>query len=142
MALPSRIRIVAAVVEVGGDDDLLADDLRTATQLSKPNIGQKHALLADDLRTATQLSKPTAAETGWSITDVDTDESIENGQVGVVVTINGTVAASGKKVWLEQGGTFEEQTNITGETAQTITFTVNYGALVAGAANLYVRNPL
>ena len=40
---------------------LKADDLQSASQLSKPVIEQEHALLADDLQSASQLSKPTAA---------------------------------------------------------------------------------
>jgi len=78
---------------------------------------------------------------GWSVTDVDLDESIFDGQTGVVVTVTGTVAATGKKVWLEQSGNWQEQT-VTAEAAQTITVTISYGALIAGAANLYVRNPI
>jgi hypothetical protein len=78
---------------------------------------------------------------GWSVSDVDTDESISDGQTSVVVTLTGTVAASGKLVWIEQGGTWVQQT-VTAEAAQTVTFTCGYGALTAGAANLYVRNPI
>ena len=59
---------------------------------------------------------------GWSVTDVDLDESIFDGQTGVVVTVTGTVAATGKKVWLEQSGNWQEQT-VTAEAAQTITVT-------------------
>lgn len=86
--------------------------------------------------------KAVAAGGGWSVTDVDLDESISDGQTGVVVTITGTVSATGKKVWLAQGVNWVEQT-VTGETASTATITVNYnGVLTAGAATLYVRNPL
>jgi len=79
---------------------------------------------------------------GWSITDVDLDESIQDGQTGVVVTISSPIAATGKKVWLEQGGTWVEQT-VTAETTTTATITVTYGGVLSpGAATLYVRNPL
>ena len=79
---------------------------------------------------------------GWSISNVDLDDSIFDGQTGVVVAITGTVAASGKKVWLSDGTNWVEQT-VTGETTTTATITVTYGGVLsAGAATLYVRNPL
>jgi len=87
---------------------------------------------------------PAAATGGgaWYISDVDTDESIFDGQTGVVITIaDGPISASGKKVFLAQGGTWVEQT-VTAEDANSATITVNFGALSAGAATLYVRNPL
>jgi hypothetical protein len=91
--------------------------------------------------TSAQGAITVSTGSSWSVTDVDLDESIFDGQTGVIVTTVGTVAASGKRVWLEQGGNWQEQTH-TGESAQTITITVVYGILTAGAATLYVRNPL
>jgi hypothetical protein len=78
---------------------------------------------------------------GWSVTDVDLDEDIFDGQTGVIIALSGTVSATGKKVFLEQGGTYVEQT-VTGETDSTATITVDFGGLSLGAATLCVRNPL
>ena len=79
---------------------------------------------------------------GWSVTDVDGDESIVDAQTGVVISITGTVAVAGKTVWIEQGGNWVEQ-SVTAQDASSATITVTYGgSLVAGAATLYVRNPL
>jgi hypothetical protein len=78
---------------------------------------------------------------GWSVTDVDLDEDIFDGQTGVVVTMSSAISATGKKVFLEQGGTYVEQT-VTGETTTTVTITVDFGGLSLGAATLCVRNPL
>lgn len=77
----------------------------------------------------------------WFIASVDLDDSIADGQTSVVVAITGTVAATGKRVFLEQGGTRVEQT-VTDEDANSATITVNFGSLSSGAATLYVRNPL
>jgi len=86
--------------------------------------------------------KAQAGGGGWSISNVDLDDSIFDGQTGVVVTISSAIAASGKKVWLSDGTNWVEQT-VTGETTTTATITVTYGGVLsAGAATLYVRNPL
>jgi len=83
-----------------------------------------------------------AAGGGWSVTDVDGDESIVDAQTGVVISITGTVAVAGKTVWIEQGGNWVEQ-SVTAQDASSATITVTYGgSLVAGAATLHVRNPL
>lgn len=89
------------------------------------------------------LQETTAAGGGtFSIADVDLDESIYDGQTGVVVTITGTVAATGKKCWITQGANTVEQT-VTGQTATTVTITVDYGGVLApGAATLKIGNPL
>jgi len=87
------------------------------------------------------LPSVSSGATGWTITDVDIDETIYEGQTGVIITISGTVAASGKRVFLEQGGTRVEQL-VTDEDATTITITVNFGGLAPGAATLYVWNPI
>ena len=39
-------------------------------------------------------------ESSWSVIDVDLDESIYDGQTGVVVTISGTVSDAGKRYGL------------------------------------------
>ena len=81
-------------------------------------------------------------ESSWSVIDVDLDESIYDGQTGVVVTISGTVSDAGKTVWISQGANLVEQF-VTSQTASTITITVDYdGVLTPGAASLCVRNPL
>ena len=84
--------------------------------------------------TATGLT-PTADTTaaGWSITDVDTDEIIQDGQIGVICTVtNG--AASGKRIFLAQGANWVEQ-EVTGETTTTVTINVDFGGVLsAGAA--------
>jgi hypothetical protein len=78
----------------------------------------------------------------WRVTDVDLDETITDGQTGVIITITGTVAATGKKVFITQGANSVEQT-VTAETASSVTITVSYGGILSGgAATLYVRNPL
>lgn len=76
----------------------------------------------------------------WSIIDVDGDETISDGQTGVVITIDRPVSGSGKKVFLTQGATSVEQT-VTGETTTTVTITVVQGSLSLGAATLEVWNP-
>ena len=76
----------------------------------------------------------------WRIVDVDLDDTIVDAQTGVVVAISGTVSATGKTVWLKQGTDWVEQT-VTAQTPLTITVTYG-GVLSAGAATLYVRNPL
>lgn len=84
----------------------------------------------------------TAGSPAWTVTDVDLDETIADGQAGVIVTITGTVSATSKTVWLNQGVDWVEQT-VTAQDATTITITVTYGGLLStGAATLYVRNPL
>lgn len=84
------------------------------------------------------VSAPSGA---WTITDVDTDEIITDGQIGVVCTVtNG--AASGKRIFLAQGATWVEQ-EVTGETPTTVTINVSFGGvLTAGAATLHGWNPL
>ena len=78
----------------------------------------------------------------WSIANIDLDDTVEDEQTGVIIAITGTVEASGKKVFFEQGGNFVEQT-VTAEDTSSATITVTYGGLLsAGAATLYVRNPL
>jgi len=78
----------------------------------------------------------------FAVTDVDLDETIADGQTGVVVTITGTVSATGKKVFITQGANSVEQT-VTAQDASSATITVSYGGvLTAGAATLSVRNPL
>jgi len=82
------------------------------------------------------------ASSGFSVTDVDLDETIVDGQTGVVVTITGAVSATGKKVYITQGANSVEQT-VTAEDATSATITVSFGGvLTAGAATLSVRNPL
>lgn len=82
------------------------------------------------------------AGAGFSVTDVDTDETIVDAQTGVVVTITGTVSATGKKVFITQGSNSVEQT-VTAQNASSATITVSYGGVLsAGAATLCVRNPL
>ena len=79
---------------------------------------------------------------GWSIANVDLDDSIYDGQTGVIVAISGTVSATGKSIWLNQGTDWVEQT-VTAEDATSATITINYGGVLsAGAATLYVRDPL
>ena len=86
--------------------------------------------------------KAAAGAAGWSIANIDLDDSIVESQTGVVIAITGTVAASGKKVWLNQGANWVEQT-VTAEDSSSATITVTYGGVLsAGAATLYVRNPL
>jgi len=81
-------------------------------------------------------------DTGFAVTDVDLDETITNGQTGVIISITGTVPASGKKVFIVQGANSVEQT-VTAENASSATITVSYGGvLTGGAATLYVRKPL
>ena len=53
----SQLSTPAAATEY----DFLADDLQSASQLSTPSVGQTHVLTADDLQSASQLSTPTAA---------------------------------------------------------------------------------
>jgi hypothetical protein len=80
--------------------------------------------------------------TGWSITNIDLDNNVFDGQEGVIIAIAGTVAASGKKVWIKQGPDWVEQT-VTAEDASSATITVDYGGVLnEGTATLYVRNPL
>ena len=122
------------------------DDITGTTRSSwdiGPFIAQAGAGLSGQLITASQGGITVdAGAAGWSIANVDLDDTITNGQTGVVVTITGTVAASGKKVWISDGTNWVEQT-VTGETSTTITITVTYGGVLsAGAATLYVRNPL
>jgi len=82
------------------------------------------------------------AGAGFTVTDVDLDETITEGQTGVVITITGTVAATGKKVFIMQGANSVEQT-VTAENTSSATITVTYGGLLtSGAATLSVRNPL
>lgn len=102
----------------------------------------------DDITGATRVSwdigayEYIAAGGGFSVTDVDLDETITDGQTGVVVTITGTVSATGKKVFITQGANSVEQT-VTAQDASSATITVSYGGvLTAGAATLSVRNPL
>lgn len=82
------------------------------------------------------------AGAGFSVTDVDLDETVTDGQTGVVIALTGTVAATGKKVFITQGANSVEQT-VTAENSSSATITVSYGGvLTAGAATLSVRNPL
>jgi hypothetical protein len=83
-----------------------------------------------------------AEERNWDITDVDGDESVYDTQTGVAVTLSGTVSASGKRVFIEQGSSSVEQ-SVTAEDASSATITVDYGGvLTPGAATLYVWNPV
>ena len=100
----------------------------------------------DDIANATRSSWDIGAyeyiAPGWSITNVDLDDTIVDAQTGVVVAISGTVSATGKTVWLKQGANWVEQT-VTAQDASSVTITVTYGGVLsAGAATLYVRNPL
>jgi len=40
----------------GTEDDVLADDLESASEVSTPDVGQEHALLADDLESTSEVS--------------------------------------------------------------------------------------
>lgn len=86
---------------------------------------------------------PTADQTfNIFVIDVDTDETVYDGQTGVIVTVTGEVAASGKRVFIEQGGNFVEQP-VTAEDASTATITVDFASvLVIGAATLHVWSPI
>jgi putative methionine-R-sulfoxide reductase with GAF domain len=39
-------------------DDLLADDIESASEVTNPTIGQEHALLADDVESASEVTTP------------------------------------------------------------------------------------
>ena len=78
---------------------------------------------------------------GFSIINIDLDDDVVDGQTGVIIALSGTVSATGKKVFIEQGGTTVEQT-VTAEDLSSVTITVAFGSMTAGAATLYVRNPL
>ena len=115
--------------------------ITSATGTPTVLLGQEVSLSGVQLTSATGIITVDTGS-GWTVTDVDTDESIFEGQTGVIITISGTVSASGKTVWIEQSGNWVEQT-VTAQDANSITITVVYGGLlVPGAANLYVRNPL
>lgn len=105
-------------------------------------LGESYfSALHELLKPAIPMLYPIPSAGGWSISSVDLDNDIYHGQTGVAVAITGTVAVSGKKVFLEQGGTWVEQT-VTAEDTTSATITVNFGSLSAGSANLYLRNPL
>jgi len=104
--------------------------------------GDALAILSGQGITSSEGAITVDAGGGWSVTDVDGDESIVDAQTGVVISITGTVAVAGKTVWIEQGGNWVEQ-SVTAQDASSATITVTYGgSLVAGAATLHVRNPL
>ena len=47
-----------AFASASGTDDLTADDIESASEVSAPAIGQIHALTADDTESASELSAP------------------------------------------------------------------------------------
>ena len=46
----------------GGDHDLLADDVESASEVTSPSVGQEHALLADDTESASEVTSPTVGQ--------------------------------------------------------------------------------
>ena len=79
---------------------------------------------------------------GFIVTDVDGDESVFDGQTGVVVSLAGEgISATGKRVFIHDGATWVEQT-VTGEDASSVTITVSFGGLSEGAATLCVWDPV
>ena len=89
-----------------------------------------------------RILEETVAADGWSIANIDLDDDVFDGQTGAIIAISGTVAASGKQVFIEQGGNTVEQT-VTAEDASSVTITIGYGGLLTnGAATLLVNNPL
>jgi len=115
----------------------------TATQGTPSVVTSANVTLTGSSLTASQGT--ITVDTGvasWAIANVDLDDSIFEGQTGVNIAITGTVAESGKKVFIAQGENWVEQT-VTGETTSSITINVSYGGILnPGAATLYVRNPL
>ena len=63
----------------------------------------------------------------FTITSVDLDDDIYEGQTGVIAYLDGSPPATGKKVLLRRGGVSVEQT-VTAEDATTVTFTVSLGS--------------
>ena len=113
---------------------LIITSLTTATDVN--------VVLSGQVITVGQGTLTVNNGSGWSVVDIDLDDSVYDGQTGVVIHLSGTVAASGKKVFIGQGVNKVEQT-VTAEDSSTVTITVSYGGVLSsGAATLYVRNPL
>lgn len=49
---------VEVAADAGGGDDLLADDVESASSVSTPSIGQEHAILANDISSVSTVSSP------------------------------------------------------------------------------------
>jgi IPT/TIG domain len=69
-------------------NDLLAQDLESATNVSQPVIGQTHALLAQDLESVSNVSTPTAANLAGShdllAQDLQSATSVSTPVMGVI----------------------------------------------------------
>lgn len=121
---------------------LTGQDLTVSQGSPTVTTGVVLPLSGQDLTTSQGTITVDTGTAGLIITDVDGDETIANGQTGVVATLSGPWAASGKRVWLDQSGNRVEQ-SVTGETTSSVTFNVTFGGvLVPGAATLYVANPM
>ena len=110
-------------------------------------VGQAPSLTQDIIITAgvgslTLTGYAPVTINGFIITDVDTDESVFDGQTGVVVSLAGEgISASGKRCFIVQGGNWVEQ-EVTLEDASSVTITVSFGGHSTGAAELYVWDPV
>jgi hypothetical protein len=51
-----------ALVEAAAPDDLLADDVESASELTIPAIGQEHTILADDTQSLSEVSAPAVGQ--------------------------------------------------------------------------------
>jgi hypothetical protein len=131
------------VAVAAGETVVLSGQEITGAQGSITVLGHAQTTLSGQEITAAQGSITVdTGDAAWSITNVDLDDSIADGQTGVIVAISGTVSATGKKVWLKQGTDWVEQ-DVTAQDSSSATITVDYGGVLsAGAATLYVRNPL
>lgn len=77
----------------------------------------------------------------FTITSVDLDDDIYEGQTGVIAYLDGSPPATGKKVLLRRGGVSVEQT-VTAEDATTVTFTVSLGGVLSpGGCTVQVYAP-
>lgn len=54
---------------IGQEHVLLANDVESASEVGAPAVGQEHALLADDVESASELSTPTASESHILLAD-------------------------------------------------------------------------
>ncbi len=68
---------------VGQEHALLADDVQSTSEVTAPSVGQDHQLLADDVESASEVTAPTLAETHiLNATDVESASEVTAPSIG------------------------------------------------------------
>lgn len=77
---------------VGQEHDLTSSDAQSTSEVTSPAVGQAHALTAASAESASEVTTPSLIASGSVVvTDVDSDETWDDGDTGLVITGTGFV---------------------------------------------------